>query len=480
MADENLTVAPPIGGLDPGDVTLEAELVDKDAEREIDKAVRGRRGIARTYVKRVRRRSPDATPAEIISMLEHHYVTAITVTGAAIRVGGIAAEVGIAMIPVVGAAAAGTKAAAKEAGKQATKEVAKAAVKETTKVAVKETTKAAAKSAALGAAKSVAQRVAARIPAGDEQLQFEITALFALAVADIHGMDLDQQQAHALVLGLSNDRVSQKQIATMASDLAQSSNSEIVSVSQMIADAHEDQGHWANTLADFLPGEAAQRLVRGVQTGVLEDIRVEPGGKKQAAVEYGVGALVDGIARFVFGREVVSAARSAFSDAPDTFPAYLDVPTKPEKADTEPNRALEALDDAAKAVGAGVSTGAVAVGAGVASAADMVTRPFRSVDLDGDGVPDEPQALTAVKGVGGAIAGTAGAIGGGVSGLFKPKKRGFLGKADARCPGLVDNQRAAIALWRTATWEDLVTRVQALQDPAAYVIATTISTWTCR
>ena len=45
---------------------------------------------------------------------------------------------------------------------------------------------------------------------------------------------------------------------------------------------------------------------------------------------------------------------------------------------------------------------------------------------------------------------------------------------------LVDNQRAAIAMWRTATWEDLVTRVQALQDRAADVIATIISTWTCR
>ena len=70
-----------------------------------------------------------------------------------------------------------------------------------------------------------------------------------------------------------------------------------------------------------------------------------------------------------------------------------------------------------------MSTGAVAVRTGVASAADVVTRPFRSVDLDGDGVPDEPQALTAVKGVGGPIAGAAGAVGDGVSGLFKPKKR---------------------------------------------------------
>jgi hypothetical protein len=409
MANENLTVPPRVGDVDPEDVTVEAELVGKDAEREIDKAVRGRRGIARKYVKRVRRRNPGATPTEIISMLEHHYVTAISVAGAAITVGSIAGEIGIAMIPGVGAAAAGTKAVAKEAGKKATREAAKAAAKETMKAA----------------AKSGAQRGAARLlPAGDAQLQFEITALFALAVADIHGMDLDQEQAHALVYGLSNDRVSQKQIATMASDLAQSSNPQIVSVGQAIAGGRKDWGHWANTLADSLPGGAAQSLVRGVQTGVLEDIRGGLDGKKQATVEYGAGALVGGITRFVFGREVVDAAQSAFPGAPDTFPAYLDVPAKPETADDEPNRALEALEDAAKAVGAGVSTGAVAVGTGVASAADVVTRPFRSVDLDGDGVPDEPQALTAVKGVGGAIAGAAGAVGDGVSGLFKPKKRG--------------------------------------------------------
>jgi hypothetical protein len=415
MADENLTAPPLVGDLDPEDVMLEAELVDTDAQREIDKAVRGRRGIARKYVKWLRRRNPDATPAEIISMLEHHYVTAISAAGAAVTVGSIAGEIGIAMIPVVGQAAAGTKAAAKEAGKKAAKEATKAAVKETTK-------KAAAKSAALGAAKSGAQLVAARIPAGDKQLQFEITALFALAVADIHGKDLDQEQAHALVYGLSNGRVSQKQIATMASDLAQSLNPEIVGVSQTIGG--KDLGHWANILADSLSGGAAQSLVRGVQTGVLEDIRGGLDGRQQAAVEYGVGALVGGITRFVFGREVVDAAQSAFSDAPDTFPAYLDVPAKPEKADDEPSRALEALEDAAKAVGAGVSTGAVAVGTGVASAADVVTRPFRSVDLDGDGVPDDPQALTAVKGVGGAIAGAAGAVGDGVSGFFKPKKHG--------------------------------------------------------
>ena len=409
MADENLTVPPRVGDLDPEDVTLEAEFDDEDAEREIDKAVKGRRGIARRHVKWVRRQNPDATPAEIISMLERHYVTAITATGVAIKVGSIAAEIGISLIPGASAAATGAKAAGKEAGKKAAKEVVKATTKEATK--------AAAKSAAIGAVKSGAHRVAALLPAGDKQLQFELTSLFALAVADIHGIDYDQEQERALVYILSNGRVSQQQIAAMASDLAQSSDPET-------AGGRKDLEHWASTLADSLPGEAAQSLVRGVQTGVLEGIRDRLDGKKLATVEYGAGALVDGTTRFVFGREVVKASHSAFPDAPDTFQAYLDVPETLEDADDEPNRALEALEDAAKALGESMSASVLAVGTGVASAADAVSRPFRSVDLDGDGVADEPQALTAVKGVGGAIAGAAGAVGGGFSGLFKLKKHG--------------------------------------------------------
>jgi len=76
---------------------------------------------------------------------------------------------------------------AKEAGKKATKGAAKATARQTAT--------AVAKSATRGAAKSGAQRAAALLPAGASQLQFEITALFALAVADIHGTDYDQQRA---------------------------------------------------------------------------------------------------------------------------------------------------------------------------------------------------------------------------------------------------------------------------------------------
>jgi hypothetical protein len=178
-------------------------------------------------------------------------------------------------------------------------------------------------------------------------------------------------------------------------------------------------------------------------------------GKQQAAIEYGVGALAGGVTRFVFGRDVIEAARAAFADAPDVFPAHLTVhvKAKPDANDpeAESNRALTALEEAATAtgnwiadtastVGGGVAASAVAVGTGAATAADTVTRPFRSVDIDGDGIPDEPQALTAVKGVGGAIAGAADAVGESVAGLFKLKKRGRARKGRVDQVGLDPDQ----------------------------------------
>ena len=411
-------------------ITLEAELVEEDAALDIAKAVSARHSIARKYLMRVRRRNPEASPGEVIQLLERHYVTSISAAGAVIAAGAIAADVGIAMIPVAGAAAAGVKSAGQQAAKQTSKEAAKVAAKNAAKLA--------AKNLALGTAKSGAQRVAGLLPAGDEQLQFEITSIFALAIADIHGMSLDQHQAHALIYGLSNSRVSQKQIATMAIDVAQLSSEGAVEVSHRVAADRADHSQWATTLANSLPGGAAQSLVRTLQTGQLEAVRDNLTGKQQAAVDYGVSALSGGITRFVFGREVIDAARAAFADAPDAFPPHLAIQIKvkpdPDDLETEPNRALAALEDAAKStggwiagtastVGEGVATGAAAMGTGVASAAVTVTRPFRSVDIDGDGIPDEPQALTTVKGVGSVIAGAAGTVGGSVSGLFKAKKR---------------------------------------------------------
>ncbi|MGO4591571.1 hypothetical protein [Paenarthrobacter sp. 2TAF44] len=406
-------------------VTLETQLDDEGANADIAKAVSARHSIARKYVMRIRRRRPEASPAEVIKLLERHYSTSITAAGAAITAGSIVAEVGISLIPGGGVAAAGLKTAGKQAAKK------------TVQVTAKEAAKLAAKNMALGAAKTGAHRVAALLPAGDQQLQFEITAIFGLALADIHGMDLDQDQAHALVYGLTNDAVSQKQIATMAKDVAETSLDGVVGVGHKFALASGDWSHWATTLADTLPSGAAQSLVRTIQTGQLDTVRETLSGKQQSAIEYGVGALTGGVSRFVFGRDVVVAARSAFPEAPEEFPEHLALQDKSSDADTresEPSRALAALEDAAKStgswitgtastVGEGVATGATAVGSGVAGAAAAVSQPFRAVDVDGDGIPDEPQALSAIKGLGGALAGATGAATGRVAGLFKSRKR---------------------------------------------------------
>ena len=93
-------------------ITLEAELVDEDAEQVIANAVRGRQAIARKYVRWVRRRHPDATPAEIIKALERHYVTAVSVAGGIVTAGSLAVD----FIPGGGGAATkGVKAAGRSA-----------------------------------------------------------------------------------------------------------------------------------------------------------------------------------------------------------------------------------------------------------------------------------------------------------------------------------------------------------------------------
>lgn len=364
-------------------VTVSAELQPEIAEREIARAVSARHKIARRYVMRLRRRNPEVSPAEIIALLERRYVTAITVAGGVVTAGTIAANVGMALIPGVAASKEASKGAAKVAAKKVATKAAKTAV-----------AKSAVKGAARSAARTGAERAVQLLPAGDEQLQFEITAVFALAVAEIHDMSLDQEQAHALVYGLSNGRVSQQQIAAMATDLAHE-EAQSASVGQTIASGRNDWSHWANTLADTLPGGAAQDLVRTVQTGQLETARTALNGKQQSVIEYGVGALAGGATKFLFGGEVVEAARVAFAEAPAEFPAHLsDALLAKAEEEHESNRALVALEEGAKTTGAWMS-----------NAADRSTRAFRSVDLDGDGIADEPQALSAAKAVGGAVTG---------------------------------------------------------------------------
>jgi len=341
-------------------ITFEAELVDEDAERKIATAVSGRNAVARKYVRWVRRRNPDATPAEIIKAIERQYVTAICVAGGIVTVGGIAAT----FIP--------------------------------------------------GGAVTTAA-VPHLLPAADQQLQFEITATFGLALADIHGMNYDQDQAKALVYGLSNSRVSQVQIASFAADLAVASLSS-VGIEPRIADGRGDRSNWASTLAGSLPGDGAKSLVQSIQSGKVQDVEK----REQPAAPVSISAALSSASRFSFGREVVVAAQGAFPPAPEAFPDHLAVEAKDDTNNgVELNHALLALESAAQATAGWVGGAATAVGSGVTSAVTAMSRPFRNVDRDGDGIPDEAQALTAAK----SVLDGAKHVGAGLAGLIRPKQR---------------------------------------------------------
>lgn len=356
---------------EPG--TLEALLVDQDATRAIEKAVGKRHAIARKYVMWLRRRHPEATPADVIRMLERHYAASVSASGALVTAGTIAANVGISMLVREDPDAGPSDGVAGKAARATGREAARLA----------------ARSMAVETAKAGAQQAAALIPAGDQRLQFELTAVFALALADIHGLRLDDDQAHALVYGLSNGQISQRRVAAITADVAARADG-AAGVGRKIADGRKDWSHWPNTLSDMLPGGAAQTLVRTIQSSQLDDVREGLSSKQQATIEYGMGAAAGGVTRFVFGRAVVDAARSAFAEAPIAFPAHLaaPVPAREADADVESSRAFVTLQEAARStsgwiagaaesVGGSVTAGVSAVGAGVANAAGTVSRPFR-------------------------------------------------------------------------------------------------------
>jgi hypothetical protein len=65
------------------------------AVRGIDRLLSVQRPLVLAHVRRVRRRHPDATPTEVITILERHYLTAVTGGGAAVGASSAIPGVGI-------------------------------------------------------------------------------------------------------------------------------------------------------------------------------------------------------------------------------------------------------------------------------------------------------------------------------------------------------------------------------------------------
>lgn len=206
----------------------------------VDKAIGLQTPLVRKNIARARQRNPEATPAEVIRTLERMYVSALAGTGAA--VGGAAAA------PAVGTG------------------------------------------------------IALALSAGEAFSSLELSTLFVLSVAEVHGVQLDEiELRRTLVMGIL---------------LGQSGSTTIGAVAERTGQ------HWARHLVGRVPSTTLKQINKvlgknfitkyGTKQGIIVLGRVAP---------FGIGALIGGGANATVAALAVRATRRAFGPAPESWPA---------------------------------------------------------------------------------------------------------------------------------------------------------------
>jgi hypothetical protein len=206
----------------------------------LDKAIGMQAPLVRKNIARARQRNPEATPAEVVRTLERMYVSALAGTGAA-----------------VGATAA---------------------------------------------APAVGTGIALALSAGEAFSSLELSALFVLSVAEVHGVRLDEiERRRTLVMGIL---------------LGQSGSNAIVGKV-----AERTGQHWARQLVSRVPAATLRQI-----NGVLGKDFITKYGAKQGIIvlgrvaPFGIGAVIGGGANATVAGLAVRAGRRAFGPAPQSWP----------------------------------------------------------------------------------------------------------------------------------------------------------------
>jgi hypothetical protein len=196
------------------------------------------------YVRRLRDKKPDATPAEIIASLEKHYLAAVMASGAA--VGSAAAFPGIGTLAAMSAVA------------------------------------------------------------GETVVFLEATAVFVLAVAEVHGIPADhRERRRALVL------------AVLVGDEGKHAVADLLGTGRT-------SGAWLSDGAATLPLPAVSQLNSRLLRFFVKKYTLKRGaiafGK---LLPVGIGAVVGGVGNRLMGKKIVGNARKAFGTPPPRWPSSL-------------------------------------------------------------------------------------------------------------------------------------------------------------
>ncbi len=198
------------------------------------------------YVDRMRRQRPDATPAEIITALEKHYLAAVMASGAS--VGSAAAFPGIGTLAAMSAVA------------------------------------------------------------GETVVFLEATAVFVLAVAEVHGIPADhRERRRALVL------------AVLVGEDGRGAVADLVG-------GGRTSGAWISDGAATLPLPAVSQLNNRLLKFFVKKYALKRGARAFGKMlPVGVGAVVGGMGNRLMGKKIVKNAQLAFGNPPARWPSTLHV-----------------------------------------------------------------------------------------------------------------------------------------------------------
>ncbi len=217
-------------------------------EAALDRAVTLPSATVHAHVEQLRRKHPHATPAQIVLLLEREYLRVVQSTGAA-----------------VGAAAA---------------------------------------------APAVGTGVAFALTASDVATFFGASAAFSLAVASVHGIDVqDAGRRRALLL---------------ATILGESGARAVGDTAQI------GTVHFARTLLTRMPTTTITRVNTTLTKRLVRHYAIREGGLAIGRlVPFGVGVVIGVAGARALGRPVIEGARSAFGPPPAHFPRVIEVVESP-------------------------------------------------------------------------------------------------------------------------------------------------------
>ncbi|EHB49888.1 hypothetical protein MycrhDRAFT_5275 [Mycolicibacterium rhodesiae JS60] len=228
----------------PARVEDDATMSARMLSQVIERSTRVQAPAVRAYVARLRRSNPEASPADIVVKLEKRYLAAVMASGAA--VGSAAAVPGIGTLTALSAVA------------------------------------------------------------GETLVFLEATAVFVLAIAEVHGIPLEhRERRRALVL------------AVLVGDESKGAITDLLGPGRT-------SGAWLAEGAELLPLPALSQLNTRLMRYFVKRYALKRSAMALGKMlPVGIGAVVGGGGNRMMGKKIVNNARTAFGPAPSRWPVSL-------------------------------------------------------------------------------------------------------------------------------------------------------------